>query len=43
MIVPCALSNQAIMPKMILRISQGKATPKTLEWASREIEGFSRN
>jgi ABC-type glycerol-3-phosphate transport system substrate-binding protein len=51
-IVPCApappsialqIYNQAVMPKMILRISQGEPMPKTLEWASREIEGFTRN
>jgi ABC-type glycerol-3-phosphate transport system substrate-binding protein len=35
--------NQAIMPKMIARMAQGEAMPKTLDWASREIEGFSRN
>jgi ABC-type glycerol-3-phosphate transport system substrate-binding protein len=35
--------NQAMMPKMILRMAGGEPMPKTLDWASREIEGFSRN
>jgi ABC-type glycerol-3-phosphate transport system substrate-binding protein len=51
-IIPCApappaiasqIYTQAIMPKMILRIAQGEALPKTLDWASKEIEGFARN
>jgi len=28
---------------MILRMAGGEAMPKTLDWAAREIEGFSRN
>jgi len=32
-----------MMPKMILRMAGGEPMPKTLDWASREIEGFSRN
>ena len=35
--------KKAMMPKMILRIAQGEELPKTLDWASKEIEGFSRN
>ena len=51
-IIPCApappliasqIYNQGIMPKMILRMAGGEAMPKTLDWAAREIEGFSRN
>ena len=50
-IIPCApappqiaaqIYNQAIMPKMILRMTQGEPMPKTLEWAAKEIEGFNR-
>ena len=35
--------NQAIMPKMILRMAGGEPMPKTLDWAATEIEGFTRN
>jgi len=35
--------NQAMMPKMILRLAGGEPMPKTLDWAAREIEGFARN
>jgi len=31
---PRQIYSQAIMPKMILRISQGEPSSKTLEWAS---------
>jgi ABC-type glycerol-3-phosphate transport system substrate-binding protein len=50
-IVPCApgppqvagqIYSQAIMPKMVLRMAGGEAMPKTLEWAAKEIEGYSR-
>jgi len=51
-IVPCApappsiaaqIYNQAIMPKMILRMAEGEPMSRTLQWACREIEGFARN
>ena len=51
-IVPCApappliasqIYNQCIMPKMVARMAQGEPMPKTLDWAARELEGFSRN
>jgi ABC-type glycerol-3-phosphate transport system substrate-binding protein len=51
-IIPCApappaiasqIYTQAIMPKMVLRLAKGEAMAQTLDWASREIEGFSRN
>jgi len=41
--IPAQIYNQAIMPKMILRVAQGEPSSKPLEWASREIEGFNRN
>ena len=50
--MPCApappsiaaqIYNQAIMPKMILRMAEGEPMSRTLQWASREIEGFARN
>jgi hypothetical protein len=30
------------MPKMIVRHFQGEPMEKTLDWASTELEGFSR-
>ena len=35
--------TQAIAPKMVVRMVKGEPMPKTLDWAAREIEGFSRN
>jgi hypothetical protein len=35
--------SQAIAPKMVVRMVKGEAIAQTLDWASREIEGFSRN
>ena len=35
--------TQGIMPQMIVRHYKGEAMEKTLDWASREIEGFMRN
>jgi ABC-type glycerol-3-phosphate transport system substrate-binding protein len=35
--------TQGIMPQMIVRHYKGEAMDKTLDWASREIEGFMRN
>ena len=34
--------TQAIMPKMIVRHSQGEAMETTLAWATSELEGFAR-
>jgi ABC-type glycerol-3-phosphate transport system substrate-binding protein len=34
--------TQAIMPKMIVRHSQGEALETTLAWATSELEGFAR-
>ena len=31
------------MPKMVVRMAQGEAMPRTRDWASRELEGFTRN
>ena len=51
-IIPCApappsvasqIYTQAIMPKMVLRMVKGEAMPKTLDWATAEVEGFFRN
>jgi ABC-type glycerol-3-phosphate transport system substrate-binding protein len=51
-IIPCSpapppiasqIYTQAIVPKMVLRLAKGELMPQTLDWASREIEGFSRN
>jgi hypothetical protein len=41
--IAAQINDQAIMPKMILRLAEGEPMPRTLEWASREIEGFARN
>ena len=35
--------TQAIQTQMIVRYAKGEAIDKTLDWASKEIEGFSRN
>ena len=35
--------TQAIAPKMVVRMLKGEPMAQTLDWASREIEGFSRN
>ena len=35
--------TQAIMTQMVVRHAKGEAMEKTLDWATREIEGFSRN
>ena len=35
--------TQAIAPKMVVRMVKGEPMAQTLDWASREIEGFSRN
>jgi hypothetical protein len=35
--------TQAIMTQMIVRHAKGEAMEKTLDWAGKEIEGFSRN
>jgi len=35
--------TQAIMTQMVVRYAKGEAMDKTLDWASRELEGFSRN
>ena len=34
---------QAIQTQMVVRYCKGEAMDKTLDWAAREIEGFSRN
>jgi ABC-type glycerol-3-phosphate transport system substrate-binding protein len=40
--VAAQIFNQAIMPKMIVRHTQGEPMEKTLDWAASELEGFSR-
>ncbi|MDX2159498.1 MAG: extracellular solute-binding protein [Hyphomicrobiaceae bacterium] len=40
--IAAQIYSQAIMPKMILRHRQGEAIDKTLDWAAKELEGFSR-
>jgi ABC-type glycerol-3-phosphate transport system substrate-binding protein len=40
--IAAQIYSQAIMPKMILRYTQGEAMDKTIDWAVRELEGFSR-
>jgi hypothetical protein len=40
--VAAQIFTQAIMPKMIVRHFQGEPMEKTLDWASTELEGFSR-
>jgi ABC-type glycerol-3-phosphate transport system substrate-binding protein len=41
-LVAAQIYNQAIMPKMILRMVQGEPIEKTLAWAETEVEGFMR-
>jgi len=38
--IAAQIYSQAMMPKMILRHAQGETVDKTIEWATREIEGF---
>jgi ABC-type glycerol-3-phosphate transport system substrate-binding protein len=40
--VAAQIYSQATMPKMILRHAQGESVDKTIDWATRELEGFSR-
>ncbi|MDP1840808.1 MAG: extracellular solute-binding protein [Reyranella sp.] len=35
--------TQAIQTQMVVRYAKGEAMDKTLDWAAKEIEGFSRN
>ncbi|MFN4013975.1 MAG: ABC transporter substrate-binding protein [Reyranella sp.] len=35
--------TQAIQTQMVVRYAKGEAMDKTLDWAARELEGFSRN
>ena len=35
--------TQAIQTQMVVRYQKGEAMDKTLDWAAKEIEGFSRN
>ena len=35
--------TQAVASKMVVRMVKGEPMAQTLDWASREIEGFSRN
>ena len=35
--------TQAIQTQMVVRFAKGEAMDKTLDWAAKEIEGFSRN
>ena len=37
------INTQAIQTQMIVRHYKGEAMDKTLDWAAKEIEGFSRN
>ncbi len=41
-LIATQIFTQAIMPKMIVRHFQGEAMDKTLDWAAKELEGFSR-
>jgi ABC-type glycerol-3-phosphate transport system substrate-binding protein len=41
-LIAAQIYNQAIMPKMILRMVQGEPMEKTLAWAATEVEGFMR-
>jgi ABC-type glycerol-3-phosphate transport system substrate-binding protein len=41
-LIASQIYNQAIMPKMILRMARGEAMEQTLAWAESEIEGFMR-
>ena len=40
--IAAQIYSQAIMPKMVLRYTQGETMEKTVDWAARELEGFSR-
>jgi ABC-type glycerol-3-phosphate transport system substrate-binding protein len=35
--------TQAIMTQMVVRYAKGEAMEKTLDWAAKELEGFTRN
>ena len=35
--------TQAIQTQMVVRFAKGEAMDKTLDWAAKELEGFSRN
>ncbi|HQS14693.1 extracellular solute-binding protein [Reyranella sp.] len=35
--------TQAIMTQMVVRYAKGEAMDKTLDWAAKELEGFTRN
>jgi hypothetical protein len=35
--------TQAIQTQMVVRYAKGEAMDKTLDWAAKELEGFSRN
>ena len=41
-LIAAQIYNQAVMPKMILKVAQGEPMEKTLAWAEREVEGFMR-
>jgi ABC-type glycerol-3-phosphate transport system substrate-binding protein len=41
-LIASQIYNQAIMPKMILRMVRGEPMEQTLAWAESEIEGFMR-
>jgi ABC-type glycerol-3-phosphate transport system substrate-binding protein len=41
-LIAAQIYNQAIMPKMILRMARGEPMEQTLAWAESEIEGFMR-
>lgn len=41
-LIATQIFSQAIAPKMIVRHFQGEPLDKTLDWASKELEGFSR-
>src|SRR5215475_7818965 len=41
-LIAAQIYNQAIMPKMILKVAQGEPMEKTLTWPENEVEGFMR-
>ncbi len=41
-LIAAQIYNQAVMPKMILKVAQGDPMEKTLAWAENEVEGFMR-
>jgi ABC-type glycerol-3-phosphate transport system substrate-binding protein len=50
-IIPCSpappaiasqIYTQAIVPKMVLRLSKGETMEPVIDWAARELEGFNR-